>query len=89
VSARSTIRRWPHGLIAGALAGLLAMQASSDVMAQARAARRGSAVKTEEGGAAVRREGASATTQIAPTLTRPTCNGRASWQFLTEKRADA
>ena len=56
---RPTTRKWPHAVVAAGLGVVLAMQASADVMAQARAARRGRAVQTEEGGAAVGGRGAA------------------------------
>jgi hypothetical protein len=48
--------------VAGALIGIFVLHAASDVAAQARTARRGGAVKSEEGGAAIGRRGAAVKT---------------------------
>ena len=48
--------------VAAALVGVLLLHGAADVLAQARTARRGGAVKTEEGGAAVGRRGAAVKT---------------------------
>ena len=55
-------RNWIRSAIAVGLSAALAMQATSGVLAQARAARRGGSVKTDEGGAAVSKRGAAVKT---------------------------
>ena len=55
-------RKWTRSAIAAGLSAALAMQATAGVLAQARAARRGGSVKTEEGGAAVGKRGAAVKT---------------------------
>lgn len=56
-------RTWTRSCVAAGLSALLAVQASSGVLAQARTARRGAAVHSEEGGAAVGRRGAAVKTE--------------------------
>ena len=55
-------RNWTRSAIAAGLSAALAMQATPGLLAQARAERRGGAVQTEEGGAAVTRRGAAVKT---------------------------
>jgi Family of unknown function (DUF6515) len=55
-------RNWTRSAIAAGLSAALAMQATAGLLAQARTARRGGAVQTEEGGAAVTRRGAAVKT---------------------------
>ena len=55
-------RNWTRSVIAAGLSAALAMQATSGLLAQARAARRGASVQTEEGGAAVGQRGAAVKT---------------------------
>src|SRR6476661_2032272 len=56
-------RNWTRSAIAAGLSAALAMQATSGLLAQARAARRGASVQTEEGGAAVGQRGAAVKTE--------------------------
>jgi len=60
---RPTTRKSLHAVVAAGLGLVLAMQTSAGVLAQARASRRGAAVNTEEGGAAVSRRGAAVKTE--------------------------
>jgi hypothetical protein len=62
MTARTTTRNASRVAVAAGLCALLLMQASAALLAQARAARRGGAVQTEEGGAAVSRRGAAVKT---------------------------
>lgn len=55
-------RNWTRSAIAVGLSAALALQATSGVLAQARTARRGASVKTDEGGAAVSKRGAAVKT---------------------------
>jgi hypothetical protein len=62
MTATTNNRNWFRSAIAAGLSAALAMQATPGLLAQARAARRGGAVQTEEGGAAVTRRGAAVKT---------------------------
>jgi Family of unknown function (DUF6515) len=62
MAATTSNRNWIRSAIAAGLSAALAMQATSGVLAQARAARRGASVKTDEGGAAVSKRGAAVKT---------------------------
>ena len=62
MAATPSNRNWTRSAIAAGLSAALAMQATSGLLAQARAARRGASVQTEEGGAAVGRRGAAVKT---------------------------
>jgi hypothetical protein len=62
MAATTSNRNWIRSAIAAGLSAALAMQATSGVLAQARAARRGASVKTDEGGAAVSNRGAAVKT---------------------------
>ena len=62
MAATTSNRNWTRSAIAAALSAALAMQATSGLLAQARAARRGASVKTDEGGAAVSKRGAAVKT---------------------------
>jgi hypothetical protein len=62
MAATNTNRNWTRSAIAAGLSAVLALQVTPGLLAQARAARRGAAVKTEEGGAAVSRRGAAVKT---------------------------
>ena len=63
MTARAINKKWLRVVVAAGLGALLATQASTGLLAQARASRRGAAVKTEEGGAAVSRRGAAVKTE--------------------------
>jgi Family of unknown function (DUF6515) len=63
MTAISSSRNWTRFVIAAGLIAALATQATSGLLAQARAARRGASVKTEEGGAAVSHRGAAVKTE--------------------------
>ena len=54
---------WSRSTIAFGLTGALVLQATPDLLAQARTARRGGAVKTEEGAAVAGRRGAAVKTE--------------------------
>ena len=56
---------------AGVLTGMLVLQSGAELLAQARTARRGAAVKTEEGGAAAGRRGAAVKTEEGAAAVTP------------------
>lgn len=62
MTAISNNRNWSRSTIAAGLTAVLVMQATSGLLSQARTARRGGTVQTEEGGAAVGRRGAAVKT---------------------------
>jgi hypothetical protein len=60
---RANGRTWTRCWVAAGISAALVVQAAAGVSAQARASRRGAAVQTEEGGAAVGRRGAAVKTE--------------------------
>ena len=62
MAATPATRNWSRSAIAAGLSAALAMQATSGLLGQARAARRGGAVQIDEGGAAVGKRGAAVKT---------------------------
>jgi hypothetical protein len=76
MAATTSNRNWTRSAIAAGLSAALAMQATSGVLAQARAARRGASVKTDEGGAAVSKRGAAVKTDEGAGGCHPARHGR-------------